>query len=136
MYKEIINNFSINNNYIKIQEPATETQIIELIYTFGEIPSTLYEFLKEMNGDGFLMMSTSQIIEINSLLRTMDDFMPLDCLLFFAMNGCGDYYGFQIRKTGINQDNIFKWDHEYDNRIWIASCVKDLIINYYNGECV
>lgn len=134
MWKEIIINFALKNRYIAIQPPARDSEIAELVNILGEIPLQLQEFLRETNGDGFLMMPTKQIIETNISLRELPTFMPLDCLLFFAANGCGDYFGFPISKDGIKQDNIFRWDHESDNRIWVAGNIKDLINRYYKDE--
>ena len=62
-------------------------------------------------------------------------FMPLNCLLFFAGNGCGDYYGFPITLSdGVRDDIVFMWEHEYDNRIWKANNLEDTIRRYYNSE--
>jgi hypothetical protein len=56
--------------------------------------------------------------------------MPLDCLLFFGGNGCGDYYGYPITsQDGVRDDNVFIWEHEYDNRIWKANNLEDAIKN-------
>ncbi len=61
--------------------------------------------------------------------------MPLDCLLFFGGNGCGDYYGYPITlQDGVRDDNVFMWEHEYDNRIWKASNLEEAIKKYYNDE--
>ena len=61
--------------------------------------------------------------------------MPLDCLLFFGGNGCGDYFGYPItRLSGVRNDNVFMWDHEYDSRIWKANNLEELIKKYYFDE--
>lgn len=88
-----------------------------------------------MNGDNWLIFSTEQITETNLSARKLDCFMPLDCLLFFGGNGCGDYYGYPITsQDGVLNDNVFMWDHEYDNRIWKANNLEDAIKKYYNDE--
>ena len=52
--------------------------------------------LLEFDGDGWLLLSADQIIEINEMLRELVEFMPLDCFLFIARNGCGDYYSYNF----------------------------------------
>jgi len=88
-----------------------------------------------LNGDNWFVFSAEQIIEINLSMRALDCFMPLDCLLFFAGNGNGDYFGFPItQQDGIKEDSVFFWDHEYDNRIWKANDLEDVIRKYFSEE--
>jgi hypothetical protein len=134
MWSEKMQELAISNRHIKIGPPAQDADIQRLRDVLGEIPEELVSLLKEINGDSYFFLSVEQIIETNMALRAMDVFMPLDCLLFFAGNGCGDYYGYQIRKDGISPDNIFFWDHEYDNRIWVANSPEQLCDRYFNSE--
>jgi hypothetical protein len=119
---------------IKLGLPATDAEISAVEGRLGEVPIDLVNLLREVNGDNFVLLSTSQVIETNIRLRSLDDFMPLDCLLVFAGNGCGDYYGYQIRKSGVCPHNIFMWDHETDERIWIADGLSGFLNKYLNGE--
>lgn len=132
MYKELTN----KHEYIKINPPATQEQITNVEETLGnKLPTDIKELLLEMNGDSWLVFSTEQIIETNLTVRNLDCFMPLDCLLFFGGNGCGDYYGYPItHEDGVRDDNVFMWEHENDNRIWKARSLEDTIIKYYNDE--
>lgn len=124
------------NNYIKPNPPATQKQISDVEKSLGcKLPTGLKELLLEMNGDNWLIFSTEQITETNIFVRKLDCFMPLDCLLFFRGNGCGDYYGYPITSQGgVRDDSVFMWEHEYDNRIWKANNLEDAIIKYYNDE--
>lgn len=132
LYKELTNNY----DYIKLNNPATEKQILDVEKALdNKLPADLKELLLKFNGDNSLIFSTEQIIEINLSVRKLDCFMSLDCLLFFGGNGCGDYYGYPItREHGVRDDNVFMWEHEYDNRIWKASSLEDTIKKYYNDE--
>ncbi len=132
LYKELTN----KHNYIKPNSPATQKQIFDAENLLGNrLPDDLKELLLEMNGDSCLIFSIEQIVEINSSVRKLDCFMPLDCLLFFGSNGCGDYYGYPITsQDGVRDDNVFMWDHEYDNRMWKANDLEDTIKKYYNDE--
>lgn len=134
MWAEKIKEYSKTIELIKINPPAMNNEIQKLINYFGEIPDDLVNLLKEINGDDCVLLSVDEIIETNIRVRTLAEFMPLDCLLFFAKNGNGDYYGYQIRKEGICSYNIFIWDHEYDNRMWVAGGMEEFIAKYCNGE--
>lgn len=132
----LYNELTSKHDYIKLNKPATEKQILDVEKALdNKLPDDLKELLLRFNGDNLLIFSTEQIIEINLSVRKLDCFMPLDCLLFFAGNGCGDYYGYPITKEdGVRDDNVFMWEHEYDNRIWKASSLEYTIKKYYNGE--
>ena len=132
LYQEL----TIKHDYIKLNPPTTQAQISDVERTLDCIlPGDLKDLLLEMNGDNWFVFSTEQIIEINLSMRALDCFMPLNCLLLFAGNGSGDYFGFPItQQDGIKEDSVFFWDQEYDNRIWKASGLEDAIKKYYNEE--
>ena len=135
-WKSLIEKHLEKNPRMKLNPPATEQQIAEIEKRFGIVlPTDLKEFLGELNGDNWLVFSTSQIIEINEMQRTAFDFyMPLDCLLFIAGNGCGDYYGYPITRDGIDGRKIYMWEHEDDSRIYKASGLKDMIEKYFSDQ--
>ena len=136
MYIEKIKEHAKASRFIVINPPASDVEIQELKDSLGEIPEDLVVLLKEINGDDNVFLSAKDIIETNMMLRTDPDFdvyMPLDCLLVFAHNGCGDYYGYQIRKEGIDSW-IFLWDHENDSRTWVARGLEHFITRYCNDE--
>ncbi|MGI6562005.1 MAG: SMI1/KNR4 family protein [Clostridia bacterium] len=135
-WKTIYEEIAKRHDYIKPNPPATEERIRKAEKTLGcKLPRDLKELLLFMNGDNWFLFSTEQMIEVNLSAREQDCFMPLDCFLFFAGNGCGDYYGFPITKQdGVREDLVYLWDHEYDNRIWKADGLKDAIEKYYNDE--
>ena len=132
LYKELTS----THDYIKPNPPATQKQIFDVEKAVGhKLPADLKELLLEMNGDNWLVFSTEQMIETNLSVRKLDCYMPLDCLLFFGGNGCGDYYGYPItHQDRVRDDNVFMWEHEYDSRIWKASKLEDTIKKYYNNE--
>jgi hypothetical protein len=135
-WKVIYQELTSKHNYIKPNSPATHKQLSDLEKSLGtKLPTDLKKLLLEMNGDNWLIFSTEQIAETNLSVRKLDCFMPLDCLLFFGGNGCGDYYGYPITlQDGVRDDNVFMWEHEYDNRVWKASNLKEAIKKYYNDE--
>lgn len=135
-WHEIFMDLASKNKYTKLNSPATQMQLVHVEEMLGnKLPIDIQELLLELNGDNWLIFSTEQIIETNLSLRKLDYYMPLDCLLFFGGNGCGDYYGFPITdEQGVRGDKVFLWEHEDDSRIWKANDLEDTIRKYYNGE--
>ncbi|MDO4799496.1 MAG: SMI1/KNR4 family protein [Bacillota bacterium] len=128
MWKAKVLELNKDNAFASLNPPATKTQLFNISSSLKlTIPEELEALLKEVNGDGATFLSTEQIIRDNLSLRELDDFMPLDVFLFFAENGCGDYFGYSIRKNGEIDNNIFKWDHESDSRIWVANGLEKFI---------
>lgn len=135
MWKEKIISLNADNSFSTITLPATTEQISCLETALKiKLPKDLKSFLEEVNGDGVTFLSVEQIIEDNLVLRNFDYCMPLNCLLFFAENGCGDYFGYSISGNGEIGNNIFLWDHEYDSRKWIANGLEDFIRKRKNQE--
>lgn len=135
-WNALYNELAGKHDYIKPNPPATQKQIFDVEKSLGnKLPADLKELLLKMNGDSWLVFSAEQIIETNLSARKLDCYMPLDCLLFFSGNGCGDYYGYPITpQDGVRDDNVFMWEHESDNRIWKANNLEDTIKKYYNNE--
>ena len=135
MWKKYYEEITINCQYVSIQDPAKKEDLTLVEKKLKiTLPDDLAALLLEMNGDNDFLMSTDQIIENNLDLREMTCYMSLDSLLLFAHNGCGDYFGYPISKDGINEDRIYMWYHETDDRIECASGLKDLITKYYSDE--
>jgi hypothetical protein len=127
MWKKLILNFSNANLNIKLNPPATNKDILEVENKLNiSLPKQLKSLLSEFNGDSWFILSTKQIIDINISLRQIEGCMALDSILFIASNGCGDYYGYPITKSEIKSE-IFMWEHEYDNRIFKANNLKELL---------
>jgi hypothetical protein len=135
MWKELLLELTKDNPNVKLNPPATEENILEVENKLKvNLPKSLKNLLLEFNGDSYFVFSTNQIIENNISIREIKEYMPLDCLLFIAGNGCGDYLGYPITGNEINTSDIFMWDHESDNRVFKANGLKDAIEKYYNDE--
>lgn len=119
-----------DNPYAKLEPPASKEEIIRLLSSFEyPLPVELIDLLMETNGDHDRFPSVDGILEANGRLWSLEDYMPLTSLLFFARNGCGDYYGYAIRGDGTINGDIYFWDHEYDSRVWVA-CGLDMFFEY------
>ena len=135
MWMKKIQDLNKDNPFAKLNPPATDIQLTEIRSRLKvTIPEELEALLKETNGDGSTFLSTEQIITTNVSLRALEDFMPLDVFLFFAENGCGDYFGYSIRKNGDMDNNIFMWDHESDSRKWVAQGLDQFIERRKNED--
>ena len=101
------------------------------------LPGELRAFLDEADGvradhDADVIWSIAQIESENLAFRSNPDFrdlyMPFDHLLFFADDGGGDQFAFAIHADGqIHKNDIFRWDHESDSRVWFAAGLSDYL---------
>ncbi len=134
MWDKLLKHIS-KNEYAKINKPCSTAKIKSVEKQLGiQFPESLVSLLLTIDGDGWFLMSASEIFEDNKSLRKLDCYMPLDSLMFFARNGCGDYYGFPIIKGEIKPDNIYFWDHGLDSRTWCESSLENLIDKYCDGK--
>ena len=152
MYKELIQKLSQGNKWVKIQPPCPDSQIkcAEMVtgYPFSE---ELKALLRETDGDGWCILSAKQIIENveynreNLLPIFLQDYSKKEYderigkFIFFATNGCGDYYCYRVQPNGVvNETTIYIWEHEmlYEKYCWrpVASCMEEFIVRYYKSE--
>ena len=144
MYRELISELTKNHDWAQLRAPCPESDIDKaekyVGYTF---PDELKALLRETNGDRWLLMSAKDIIENVERNRNilaeyfeLDEFLEkVDRHIFFATNGCGDYYCYRIPQNGETDTTaIYLWEHElFENRA-VAENMADLIVKYYGGE--
>lgn len=138
MYKELITELSKDNQWVNVQPPATEKDILNAESVVGyAFPNELKQLLYELNGDSYLILSTEEIIN-NCLLNReylKECYEDIDFHIFFAGNGCGDYYCYNISPDGkINTGAIYIWEHETNETHFVAKDIKELLSKYYNSE--
>ena len=130
--------------------PASRQAIDECSKRLGVVfPDELASLLFQTNGvservpttageidSGYFLFSVERILEINTSVRTQpsDYTMPLDCLLFFAEDGFGDYFGFAVVKGQVPHSRIYFWNHEDDSRLAIASSLEYFVENWLLGK--
>ena len=138
MYKEMVLECSEGKARIQIQEPATLSKIQEAEKVVGyNFPEELKKLLLEMNGDKWLLFSTEEIIRCASLNREylLECYEDIERHIFFAGNGCGDYYCYNVSEDGIvDTSAIYIWRHEDNETCMVAKNIKELIRRYYNSE--
>lgn len=143
MYRELILELSQGNEFVKIQPPCPESEIDSAEKVVGyPFPKELRNLLRELNGDKWLLMSAKEIIENAKLNREIqkeysyEEFSKeLDKFIFFATNGCGDYYCYHADSDGvIDETAIYIWEHEVFCWRQIATNMADLITRYYKSE--
>lgn len=136
MYLELINQYALDNAHIRPQPPAIESEVCEAEKNLDiKFPQELRELLSELNGDLWLIWSSSQIVEYNQQMREgFREFADLSQFLFFAENGCGDYYGYQIQDGTIQPFPIYIWNHEcFESRI-VAPNLSEMIRLFYQDQ--
>ncbi len=117
MYKELIGKLSSGNKWVKIQPPCPKSEISYTEKVVGHpFPKALVDLLLEMNGDRWCLLSSQEIVE--NVNRNKETWLPLfeedyskeeyldrvDRFIFFATNGCGDYYCYRVQPDGIVDD--------------------------------
>lgn len=152
MYKELIGKLSSGNKWVKIQPPCPKSEISYAEKVVGHpFPKALVDLLLEMNGDRWCLLSSQEIVE--NVNRNKETWLPLfeeDCskeeyldrvdrFIFFATNGCGDYYCYRVQPDGIvDETTIYVWEHEEigEGCCWraVASGMTEFITRYYQGE--
>lgn len=152
MYKELISMLTAGNQWVKIGEPATETQIQEAEQEIGfPFPEELKALLRELNGDGWALMSLEEMLRRVRINREV--FLPLfesdfsleeyenrvNRFIFFGTNGCGDDYGYRVSPTGqVETTEVYIWEHEEigESCCWkkVADNLEHFITRYYNNE--
>jgi hypothetical protein len=136
---------------IPVFDPPVSRQLIdECEERLGVVfPNELKSLLLQTNGvrekvptvkgeidSGYFLLSIERILEINMLNRSQlsDYTMPLDCLLFFAENGFGDYFAFAVVNGKVPHSRIYFWDHEDDSRPSIAPSLEYFIKGWRLGK--
>jgi hypothetical protein len=123
------------NTTFEFNPPATDETLQHLYSQFqlSELPDELKTFYKQtdgvsefLNGQkiGYLIWSSSQVVETNQEYRGQSDFkelyMSFDQLLFIADAGNGDLFGFITLNGQFDRRDVFVWNHEDDSRTWVA----------------
>lgn len=149
MYRKLLLKLAKKNKWVDLQPPCPENEIEEAEKVVGHLfPKELRELLREVNGDGgWCLMSAKEIIatavsnrefwtpffEENNYQGSTENF------IFFAQNGCGDYYCYQLGEGGMPDETaIYIWNHEEigEECCWhkVASNMAQFIKRYYKGK--
>lgn len=138
MYKEQLLHYAESNEYVKPEAGADIKSISRAEKMIGcMLPTELRNFLLEMNGDGLLIFSVNEMVETVTRVRAMmtECYKELESLLFFAGNGCGDYYCYKMLPSGqVESSLIYIWMHEENELELVAHNLSELIDRYFNDE--
>lgn len=115
--------------------PASGAEIDQIERRLGQVvPDDLQALLRQTNGVqadwSRLVWSVPEIIEENAQFRRNADFaelyMSFDPLMFMGDNGGGDQFAY-VRVPAGRPDDVFVWDHETDERKWVAASLEDYL---------
>ncbi|PWL49591.1 MAG: hypothetical protein DBY36_07565 [Clostridiales bacterium] len=138
MYRELIEACSQNIEWVRIQKPASAAQIQEAEEAVGcRFPAELKALLSELNGDRWLLFSTGEIMETTRSAREGlgECYAGIEKHLFFAGNGCGDYYCYNILPDGkADGGAVYLWEHETNETRRVAGNLAEMIERYYHDE--
>lgn len=120
--------------------PANAAELYAAETSLGHtLPNDLAQVLAESNGiDGEyglgLLWNLDRILRDNIDFRTGAEFRehyrPFEALVFFADAGNGDQFALSL--TGDCQ--VYVWNHENDNRTWIAPTVMAYLEGWLTGR--
>lgn len=144
MYRELIEKMIKGNRWAKVQEPCPEEELQRAEEYVGfKFPEDLKALLRETNGDQWFLLSAEKMIdhvkgnrEIFPEYLEPDEFEEkVNRFIFFATNGCGDYYCYRVLGNGeTDAAAIYIWEHELFEIRKVAEDIADLITRYYNDE--
>jgi hypothetical protein len=128
----------------RFEPPASEEALVEVAEALLGVvaPEDLQALWREANGiadaygDGIWSVERTirENLELRSYPEQNDMYMPFDPLFCFADAGNGDLFFFPIQAGGINRRDVFRWDHENDNRVWVASDLQRFVEKWYSGQ--
>ncbi|MGN6134612.1 MAG: SMI1/KNR4 family protein [Aureliella sp.] len=140
MWRDFISNLTTN---VTFAPPVAQAEIAEAENTLAvQFPDQLRSLLQESNGvlgeyELGLVWDLERIREDNLRFRNnelfADIYMPFDHLLFFADAGNGDQFAFPIQNGTIHRQDVFVWDHECDDRRWVAGSLMRYIQGWLDG---
>ncbi len=152
-YRKLLSKMTKKIKCVKLGSPCPENEIALAEKSVGyPFPQELKDLLGEVNGDGgWALMSAQEITETTNDLRNswraffeeegkQEEYVDnVQSFIFFAKNGCGDYYGYHIGADGLPEGTtIYIWEHEKigEARCYrrVASNIEEFITNYYNDK--
>ena len=131
--------------YAHLEPPCPEEEIAQAEAAVGyPFPEELKALLRETDGDHWLLWSAREIMENAKLLPgfldgcdTFEEYLEKVARhIFFAGNGCGDYYCYRVLPDGqVDSSQIYIWEHETFEHHVVARDIPDLIRKYYRDQC-
>ena len=144
MYRDLIGELIKGHSWAKLQDPCSEDEIIKAEKYVGFIfPEELKTLLRETNGDHWFLLSADDIIKHVKTNREIfpeylepDEFEEkVNRFVYFATNGCGDYYCYRVLENGETDISaIYIWEHELFEIREVAKDISELLTKYYNNE--
>lgn len=149
MYRKLLLKLTKKNKWVNLQPPCPESELAEAEKIVGHpFPRELKELLREVNGDGgWCLMSAKEIIA--NVVSNREFWVPFfkendypgstEKFIFFAQNGCGDYYCYQLGDDDMPDETaIYIWNHEEigEECCWhkVASNMAEFITRYCKGK--
>lgn len=116
--------------------PASDEEIDGVERHLGQpVPGELRGLLRETDGvradyGSGLVWSVAEIITGNTRMRDAPElaelYMSFDQLMFMGDNGGGDQFAY-VRGPAGRPEDVFVWDHETDERRWVARSLADYL---------
>ena len=130
---------------VELREPASEETVKAAEDALAvKFIDALRSLLVSTNGvvgpySYWLVWPAEKIVSENREYRTSPHlkglYMPFDHLLFIGEVGNGDLFAYPIMSDGNARykNDIFRWDHEMDNRSWVANNLEQYLRGFTDG---
>lgn len=138
MYRELIEKLIEGHSWAKLQAPCSEKDITKAEKFVGfSFPEELKALLRETNGDRNFLLSAEEIISNTKNNREIfPEFLEaeeyeekVNRFVFFATNGCGDYYCYRVLANGeTDASAIYIWEHELFEIREVAKDIRRLMV--------
>ena len=125
---------------VRLAEPASEGRLDGVARALGvALPAELRALLLETDGvadrhGARLVWPAAEIARQNHELRTMPElrqlYMPFDSLVFFGEAGNGDQFFLRVLDGLVRDADVYVWEHETDNRVWIAPSLEPFLVEW------
>lgn len=125
---------------VRLSAPASEGRVEALAGALGvSVPAELRALLLETDGvadrtGARVVWPADEIARQNREFRTKAEFrqlyMPFDSLLFFGEAGNGDQFFFRVLDGLVRDADVYVWEHETDNRVWIAPSLEPFLVRW------
>jgi hypothetical protein len=104
-----------------------------------DAPSELVDLLRRTDGirgdcGSPVVWSCVQIVGENRSMRSHPDYPALywsfDQFLFVGADVDSDHFGYRVLPAYEGPDDIYRWDHENDSRMWFANSLSDYLARF------
>ena len=122
-----------------LRDPATPEDVNALLTFCPEAPMELVDLLRQTDGiegdyGSPVVWSCLDIVGENRSMSSHPDYPALywsfDQFLFVGADVGSDFFGYRMLPAYEGADDLYRWDHENDSRVWFAGSLSDYVTRF------